>query len=100
MSRQCKGAYLTIATLLSMFTSCPVFADANGQSIKNIYVNSAKQIVVELEKTTEMPQTPHMLDLPGTNHRIVFDFCGASFEKSAMPAAETLTLNINKLFQL
>jgi tetratricopeptide (TPR) repeat protein len=87
---------LTLLGALS-FLSLSVSADTTGRPIKNIYACAPSEIVVEFEESSGMPNSPHILDLPGANHRVVLDFSDAAFEEGAISDPETISTAVNRV---
>jgi tetratricopeptide (TPR) repeat protein len=94
MSRKDLRAYLSLAALLATQTAC---AAAETLPIKNISVDASKQLVVQFGGAAgSFPSVPHVLDLPGPNHRVVLDFNEATIDKNALPAADTLSAAVQQ----
>lgn len=102
MSRKNIRGYFGIAGLASLLAAQVAIADPEAQgsstlNIKKIFVDSSNQLVVEFAaKPGVFPSVPHVLDLPGPSHRVVFDFADAQVDKATMPATQELTYAISK----
>lgn len=85
MSRKDLLGYLCLTALLSSQSILPACAET--LPIKKISVDASKQLVVEFGGTAgSFPSVPHVLDLPGPNHRVVLDFTDATLDKAALQA--------------
>lgn len=90
MSRNDLRAYLSLAALLAVQTASA--ASAETLPIKKISVDASKQLVVEFGGTAgSFPASPHVLDLPGPNHRVVLDFTDAIIDKTSLPSSDELS---------
>ncbi len=90
MSRNDLRAYLSLAAILAVQTASA--ASAETLPIKKISVDASKQLVVEFGGTAgNFPSAPHVLDLPGPNHRVVLDFTDAIIDKTSLPSADELS---------
>lgn len=95
MSRKDLRAYLSLAALLATQTVSP--ASAETLPIKKISVDGSKQLVVEFGGAPgSFPAVPHVLDLPGPNHRVVLDFTDASLDKQSLPPAAELSTTVTQ----
>jgi Tfp pilus assembly protein PilF len=71
--------------------------DGASLPIKKIFVDESRQVVVEFApKEGAFPAVPHVLDLPGPNHRLVFDFADATVDRASLPPAEELSAAVAK----
>lgn len=69
-------------------------------AIKGISLDSTHQIVVQFgSRSGVFPSVPHVLDLPGPNHRIVLEFTDATIDKTHLPSARELSEEIKKNFK-
>src|SRR6185437_1811816 len=93
MSRRDFRAYIGLAAMLAAQTAA-VAADG-PLPITKISVDASKQIVVQFGSGA-FPTVPHVLDLPGPNHRVVLDFTDAALDKGSLPSAEDLSAAINQ----
>lgn len=66
-------------------------------AIKSIGVDKEQQIVVQFANTSAFPAVPHLLDVPGPSHRVVFDFVDAALDRGTMPSPEVFSARIVKL---
>jgi tetratricopeptide (TPR) repeat protein len=83
---------------ISALSAVAALADASPLPIKNITLDSQKQLVIEFStRGSAFPTVPHLLDLPGPNHRVVVELTGAAIEKGSLPTAEDLTTTFNKM---
>jgi tetratricopeptide (TPR) repeat protein len=89
-------AGLLLSSALALL-SLPTEAQATGRPIKNIYACAPSEIVVEFEESSGMPNVPHILDLPGPNHRVVLDFSDASFEEGVVADPEAISVAVNRI---
>lgn len=95
-----KSLKLSILTA-SIFAACAAGAGADSVPlpIKGISVDSQKQILILFAtRANAFPSPPHVLDLPGPDHRVVLDFTDAIVDKAAMPASDDLSQRIHKIF--
>jgi Flp pilus assembly protein TadD len=97
MSRKDLRAYLSLAAILA--TQTVTSASAETLAIKKISVDASKQLVIEFGGAN-FPSVPHVLDLPGPNHRVVFDFTDAAVDKSSLPAADELSATVAQTLPL
>jgi tetratricopeptide (TPR) repeat protein len=66
--------------------------------ITGISVDAQRQLVVKFDNHSGgFPTVPHLLDLPGPNHRVVVDFSGATIEKGNVMAVEELSEAVMKV---
>jgi Flp pilus assembly protein TadD len=73
------------AIVLAATISLASLASSAVFPIKNILVDQNKQLVIEFNpQAGAFPSVPHLLDLPGHNHQIVFDFGDANVDKTAI----------------
>lgn len=95
MSRKDLRAYLSLAAIVaSQSMAC---AAAETLPIKKISVDASKQLVVEFGGATgSFPSVPHVLDLPGPNHRVVLDFNDASVDKGALGSPDDLSAAVHQ----
>jgi tetratricopeptide (TPR) repeat protein len=78
-------------------TSAPA-ADSVPLPIKKISVDSADELVIQFgTHVGSFPSPPHVLDLPGPNHRIVLDFADTCVDKVNMPSSDDLSTRLHKL---
>lgn len=92
--RKDLGAYLAVTAVLLAQT---VAVAAETLPVKKIGVDTSKQLVVEFGGAGGgFPTVPHVLDLPGPNHRVVLDFTDASIDKANLPAAEEVSAAITQ----
>jgi hypothetical protein len=47
--------------------------------------------------TGQFPGVPHLLDMPGPDHRVVLDFAGAAIEKGTLESPEAISKEVNKI---
>ncbi len=96
MSWQHLRGYLGVAGVLGLMTAQAALSeDTASLPIKKIWVDNSKQVVIEFGQKA-FPQVPHVLDLPGPNHRIVLDFSQASVDQASLPAADQLSTEVAK----
>ncbi len=90
--------YLGIAGMAGiLMAQAGIAADGDTLPIKKIAVDGGKQVVVEFGGAAgAFPAVPHVLDLPGPNHRIVLDFTDASLDKASLPSAEDLSASFTQ----
>ncbi len=69
-------------------------------AIKSISVDSNQQIVIQFASNGTFPAVPHLLDLPGPSHRVVFDFVNASLDRGTLPSPEIFNSRITKALPL
>ncbi|HEY9871760.1 MAG TPA: hypothetical protein V6D08_21565, partial [Candidatus Obscuribacterales bacterium] len=98
MTWQRLGTYVGVAGLLGVLAAQSALAeDGASLPIKKIFVDAARQVVVEFApKEGAFPAVPHVLDLPGPNHRVVFDFADATVDRASLPPAEELSAAVAK----
>lgn len=94
MSRKDLRAYLGLAAVL--LASTVAIANAETLPLKKLTVDGSQQLVVEFGGAGAFPAAPHVLDLPGPNHRVVLDFTGSSIDKDSLPTAEELSNAVRK----
>lgn len=95
MSRKDLRAYLSLAAILA--TQTVTAASAETLPIKKISVDGSKQLVVEFGGAAgNFPSAPHVLDLPGPNHRVVLDFSDASLDKANLPSADEVSAAVTQ----
>lgn len=74
-----------------------IAADQAPLTIKGVQLDTSKQLVVEFATHQgSFPSVPHLLDLPGPNHRIVLDFADTVIDKVTMQSPEELTTQFAK----
>lgn len=98
MTWQRLGRYVGVAGLLGVLATQSALAeDGASLPIKRIFVDESRQVVVEFApKEGAFPAVPHVLDLPGPNHRVVFDFADATVDRASLPPAEELSAAVAK----
>ena len=69
---------------------------AGTAAIKSINIDSNHQIVIQFANAG-FPAVPHLLDVPGPSHRVVFDFVNASLDRGSLPAPEIFSSRITKV---
>lgn len=84
------------AIALAASQSVMVFAAGATGAIKSITVDANQQLIIQFASNGGFPTVPHLLDLPGPSHRVVFDFVNATLDKGNLPNAETLSNQIVK----
>ncbi len=68
-------------------------------SIKDIYLNENKQLVVEFDNPAHIiPTSPQVRDYPGQQHDIVLEFSQTSFAVDKAPKAKALLDNLMKVY--
>lgn len=72
------------------------FAAGTPAAIKSISVDSNQQLVIQFASNGSFPAVPHLLDVPGPSHRVVFDFVNAKLDKGTMPSSEIFSKRITK----
>ena len=66
--------------------------------IQKITVDKADQVVIHFgTHNGSFPSPPHVLDLPGPNHRIVMDFADSCVDKVNMPSVDDLSTRLHKM---
>ena len=90
--RGCLG----VAGLVGCLTAQSALAQESATiPIRKISVDNSKQMIVEFATNGgAFPSVPHVLDLPGPNHRVVLDFTDATVDKASMPAPEELSATL------
>jgi tetratricopeptide (TPR) repeat protein len=72
---------------------------ANTMSIRNIYSNDAKQLVIEFDNPTHLsPLTPQIRDNPGQKHDIVLEFSQTAFATDKTPKAKVVLDDLMKVY--
>jgi len=70
---------------------------AGSLPIQSIGVDENKELVIHFgSQSGAFPEVPHLLDMPGPNHRLVLDFAGAQIDKASLPSAEAVAVKIAK----
>ncbi len=64
-------------------------------AIKSITIDNNQQIVIHFANAG-FPAVPHLLDVPGPSHRVVFDFVNAALDRGTLPAPEIFSNRITK----
>jgi Tfp pilus assembly protein PilF len=86
------GIAFSALTAVSCFA-----ADGSALPLKSISLDAQKQLIVEFSTHGGgFPAVPHLLDLPGPNHRVVVDLAGAIIEKGSLQTQEELSTAIGK----
>ncbi len=82
----------------SALSALASFAANNAaMPLKSISLDGQKQLVIEFANHGGgFPTVPHVLDLPGPNHRVVVDLAGATIEKGSLATSEELTTKMSK----
>lgn len=84
-------------TAIALVASQSLMAYAAGiGAIKAITVDANQQLIIQFASNGSFPTVPHLLDLPGPSHRVVFDFVNATLDKGNLPNSETLSNQITK----
>ncbi len=67
-------------------------------AIRSITIDSNQQIVIQFAPNPNgsFPAVPHLLDVPGPSHRVVFDFVNAALDRGTLPASEIFSSRITK----
>ncbi|MCC7530760.1 MAG: tetratricopeptide repeat protein [Candidatus Melainabacteria bacterium] len=67
-------------------------------AIRSITIDSNQQIVIQFAPNPNgsFPAVPHLLDVPGPSHRVVFDFVNAALDRGSLPASEIFSSRITK----
>lgn len=96
MTWQSLKGCLGVAGLVGLMTAQSALAEGGASvPIRKISVDSAKQVIVEFAGNAgAFPPVPHVLDLPGPNHRVVLDFADATVDKASLPTVEELSTSI------
>jgi tetratricopeptide (TPR) repeat protein len=71
-------------------------AAGNPAAIKAISVDNNQQLVIQFANAG-FPAVPHLLDVPGPSHRVVFDFANASLDRGSLPTQEIFSSRITKV---
>ncbi len=72
---------------------------ADSIAIRNIYVNTDKQLVVEFDNSAHInPSAPQVLDYPGEKHDIILEFSNTSFAVGKVPRAKAVLDELTKIF--
>ncbi|MCC6979063.1 MAG: tetratricopeptide repeat protein [Candidatus Melainabacteria bacterium] len=99
--RKQKGSKVAVAGLSgALLVACQAIAAmaaGTPAAIKSIGVDKDQQIVVQFANTGAFPAVPHLLDVPGPSHRVVFDFVDAALDRGTMPSPEIFSARIVKL---
>jgi Tfp pilus assembly protein PilF len=67
--------------------------------IRNIYLNQAKQLVVEFDNPSHItPVAPQVIDYPGDKHDIILEFSDTSFAVGKVPRAKAVLDELTKSF--
>lgn len=96
MSRKLFGlthnayAFSICAATLSFCWQAAGAAESAVSPIKNISAETSNDVIVQFSND-DFPKAPQILDLPGPNHRIVFDFVDASLDSDHLAAADKLS---------
>lgn len=92
------GASAVAGIVVSALGALASFAaDGSVLPLKRISLDGQKQLVIEFANHGGgFPTVPHVLDLPGPDHRIVVDLAGARIEKGSLSTPEELTTAIGK----
>ncbi len=76
-------------------------ADSVPLPIKKISLDSADQVVIQFAvHAGAFPVPPHVLELPGPDHRIVLDFQNTVVDRVNMPGSDELSERLHRLFPL
>ncbi len=86
---------LSAAALVACQAVAALAAGTPAQ-IKSITVDSNQQLIVQFETNGSFPAVPHLLDVPGPSHRVVFDFVDAALDRGTMPSSEIFSSRITK----
>lgn len=65
-------------------------------AIRSITIDSNQQIVIQFAPNGSFPAVPHLLDVPGPSHRVVFDFVNAALDRGTLPSSEIFSSRITK----
>src|ERR1700722_7909586 len=87
-----QHATLGIALALSLGLVGSLSAWADGElSLKNVTVDSSKQLVVQFATGMGAPQSPKLMEMPAPNHQLLIDFSGVSLDENTIPSGDQLT---------
>jgi Tfp pilus assembly protein PilF len=96
-----RGSTVAVAGLSgALLVACQAIAAmaaGTPAAIKSIGVDKDQQIVVQFANNGTFPAVPHLLDVPGPSHRVVFDFVDAALDRGTMPSPEVFSARIVKL---
>lgn len=88
-------AGLSTAALIAC-QAISAMAAGTPAAIKAISVDSNQQLVIQFANAG-FPTVPHLLDVPGPSHRVVFDFANASLDRGSLPTQEIFSSRITKV---
>lgn len=92
-AQKCLSA--TGALAIGALMQCaPAQAESAALPIKSISVDPNHQLVVQFQGGG-FPTVPSVLDRPGADHRVVFDFANATIDKGSMPSAQDVTSSVS-----
>lgn len=92
-ARKCFSA--TGAFAIGALVQCfPAQAEGAALPIKSISVDPNHQLVVQFQGGG-FPTVPTVLDRPGPNHRVVFDFANATIDRGNMPSSQAITSSVS-----
>ncbi|MBX9950952.1 MAG: tetratricopeptide repeat protein [Candidatus Obscuribacterales bacterium] len=95
-----RGSKIALAGLsgaaLVACQAIAAIAAGSPASIKAITVDSNQQLVIQFANAG-FPAVPHLLDVPGPSHRVVFDFVNAALDRGALPTPEIFSSRITKV---
>lgn len=98
--RRLRGSRIAIAGLsgAALIACQAIAAMASGTpaAIKAITVDSNQQLVIQFANAG-FPAVPHLLDVPGPSHRVVFDFVNAALDRGTLPTPEIFSSRITKV---
>jgi len=96
-----RGGKLAIAGLSgAVLVACQAMtamAAGTPAAIKSISIDKEHQIVVQFANSGAFPTVPHLLDVPGPSHRVVFDFVDAALDRGTMPAPDIFSAKVVKI---
>jgi tetratricopeptide (TPR) repeat protein len=96
--RHIKALSLSLVAFNFLTATCVQAADSVPLPIKKISVDAADELVIQFgTHAGSFPSPPHVLDLPGPNHRIVMDFADSCVDKVNMPSVDDLSARLHKL---
>lgn len=92
-AQKCLSA--TGALAIGALMQCaPAQAEGTALPIKSISVDPNHQLVVQFQGGG-FPTVPSVLDRPGADHKVVFDFANATIDKGSMPSAQDITSSVS-----
>jgi hypothetical protein len=96
--RQITAVSLSLISFNLLAATRAQAADSAPLPIKRISVDAADELVIQFgTHVGSFPSPPHVLDLPGPNHRIVMDFSDTCVDKVNMPSVDDLSTRLHKL---